>query len=124
MDLNKHVVKSAGLIDVEATLTAIAAACNAANEVYSNDAEKVGEAVSAVFDQYRGAFIQGDALRTIVVGKLNLTSLEAINAMGERVLEFVEANSQGDSSTYEVRKGRGIGRRADVPAKGAKPATA
>jgi hypothetical protein len=118
----KALVKKNGLFDVQASLEAVAIALNAANEVYANDAEKVGAAVNATFDQYKGAFIQMQALQSIAVGKLGCTSLEAINAMQLRVAQYVEANPE----TFEIRKGRGVGRVGECPAKGSKetPATA
>jgi hypothetical protein len=122
MEFNKDTfVKVNGLFDIEASLTNVAAALAAANELYANDAEVVGAAVAKVFDTYKGAFVNLDAVTTIAIGSMGLTSLEAINAMSERVNEFVLANSEGESSLYEIRRGRGVGRRADVPAKGAKP---
>jgi hypothetical protein len=120
MEFNKDTfVKVNGLFDIEASLTNVAAALASANELYSNDAEAVGAAVSSVFDQYKGAFVQMPALVTLTVGKLNLTTIDSINAMSERVKDYIGANS-GEGGLYDVRKGRGVGRVTDVPVRGEK----
>ena len=112
IDLNKSVVLSGGLVNLEATLVKVAEAVSAYNETQSNDLDTVGAAVHALFDKHVGAFIQVPAVATIAVGSLNLTSLDAIAAMGDRVKDYLKANS-GPGGAFEVRKGRGVSRIAD-----------
>lgn len=116
IDLNKSVVFTAGAINLEATLKACADAIVAYNETKSNDLGAIEEAVNAVYDQYKGAYIAAPALSTLVLGILKPTTLEAMTTLGERVKEYIKVNS-AEGGTLVMRKGKGGGfaRKCDLP---------
>ena len=114
IDLNKSVVLSGGLVNLEATLVKVAEAVAAYNETQSNNLDTVGAAVHALFDKHVGAFIQVPAVATIAVGSLNLTSLDAIAAMGDR-----QGLPQGQFRTgWRFRGSQGSRRGAQVRHRG------
>lgn len=90
--------------------------------------EQIAEAVSALFDQYKGASINMPAVASMTAQRLNAQP-ETFKVLSERVLDYVRANSQGETqedgtverpdSLFVIGKGKGGGcyRRADRPAK-------
>jgi hypothetical protein len=112
IDLSKSVVTKNGLVDLESTLVAVRDAVVAWNETQAADLESVGTAVHAVFDTYKGSFINSKALGSFVSGILKPTSLEAMSAVGERTNDYVKANS-GEGGAFRIVKAKGVCRVAD-----------
>ena len=126
MDLSKFVVRSNGAVDRAATVAAFNTALDA---VIVKDAEttgKVGEAVSAVFDEYKGAAINMPALCGMVCTKLGADK-DTFQSLSDAAKSYVQNNAQGDKdkatgevenpdSLFVIAKGRGGGvrRRADI----------
>jgi hypothetical protein len=126
MDLSKFVVRTNGAVDKAATLVAFNLALDA---VIVKDAEttgKVGEAVNAVFDEYKGAAINMPALCGMVCTKLSADK-DTFQDLSDAAKSYVQNNAQGDKdkttgtvenpeSLFVIAKGRGGGvrRRADI----------
>jgi hypothetical protein len=111
--LDKNIVYVNGLVDLEATLKSCADAIVAHNDCRRGDQEAVATAVHAVFDANKGAFINFKALQSFAVERLEVKSLEAWNVLTARVVEYVNENPE----IFEVRKGRGVCRIADLSEK-------
>lgn len=96
-------------------------------------AQQIGEVVSDLFDQYKGAAIGMPALASMAAQKLNAQP-ENFKVLSDRVLDYVRSNSQTTgseeagnlvehpNSLFVIAKGKGGGcyRRADRPAPEAK----
>lgn len=126
MDLGKFVVVKDGVIDVEASVTKFRNAVTIAAETRKNDLEVVAVNVAAVYDQYPGAYIQIDALKSFVLRRLDV-SPAAYSEIAERVHKYVQENTEagngiteaGTPALFVLKKGKGGGfaRRADLRAK-------
>jgi hypothetical protein len=121
LDLNKSCVYANGVVDMNATLHKVAQAIESYNESKLHDMVAVEAAVNEVFTKYKGTFVNVKALGTLVVGILKPNGLDAITVLTDRVDEYIKANS-GEGGTFEVRKGRGVARIADLSEKDAKKA--
>lgn len=119
LDLSKCAVLSGGLVDLEATLKAVAEAVTSYNVTLSNDMDRIGQAVHAVFDQYKGSAVNMPALTSLTIAKLGNVGPSEYQAMGERVHAFVKAN---EGTVFQIAKGKGGGckRIADIVAPAAK----
>jgi hypothetical protein len=119
LNLSECAVLSGGLVDLEATLTKVADAVNSYNVTLANDMDRIGEAVHAVFDQFKGSAINMPALTSLTIGKLGNVGPSEFQAMGERVHTFVKAQ---EGTVFSIAKGKGGGckRIADVVTPAAK----
>jgi hypothetical protein len=80
----------------------------------------ISAAVSAVFDQYKGAALTMPTIEGMTLRHLNAQPAN-YKALGKKVLDYVRANSSSDrdsGATFGISKGVGGGVRrwADVPA--------
>jgi len=116
--LSFDLVFSNGTIDRKASLAAAEAALDTHIAEYATEQETIRDAVNAVFDLYKGAFITmptigGMALRQLNAQPGNYKSLE------KRVLDYIRANSgpRNSNATFGITKGKGGGvcRWSDVP---------
>lgn len=114
-------VFSAGTIDRAASLAAAEAALDSYVAEYDTQNEVIAEAVSAVFDTYKGAnvtmpTIAGIALRSLNAQPSNYKTLEKL------VLSYIRDNTDQDGEAprtrmFRVKKGvgGGVARWSDVP---------
>jgi|SRR5579859_1874929 len=113
LDLNKCVVLSAGMINLEATLQKVAEACQTFNASNSNDLERIGQVVNALFDEHKGAHIQMKALKTFTMGRLEGVTVANYSNLEERIESFVRGSA--DRFAIEKGPGKGVCRIADKP---------
>ena len=116
----KHVVRSGGLIDRDASVAAFTAALDAHIVESETEGAVIAEAVGAVFDQYKGAAINMPALETFALTRLNVQP-ETWASLRTKVKSFVRDNStdtREEGGLFQGKKGSGGGVRrwADSPA--------
>ena len=129
LKLSNLVVLNEGSIDVEASVLKFRNALTIAKASHDNDLETIATGVHAVYDQFPGAYIQIDALKSMVLSKLGV-SPHAYGAVADRLHKFVQENTEakdgktasGADAIFLLKKGKGGGfaRKADM----AKPASA
>ena len=125
MDLSKFVVRANGSIDKAATLAAFNLELDTAIVKDAELTGKVGDAVNAVFDEYKGAAINMPALCGMVATKLGCDK-DTFQSLSDAAKTYVQNNAQGEKdkvtgtvenpeSLFVIAKGRGGGvtRRAD-----------
>jgi hypothetical protein len=113
LNLNRSIKLNAGLVDLEATLTAVAEAIQTHNAKHEGDLDAVADAVNAVFDTYKGQFVPMTMLTSIALTHLDVPTLEARAELTKRVKNYIDANPE----TFAVTKAKGTSRIADqVPA--------
>lgn len=125
MDLSNFTVLKDGQIDVEASCTKFRNAITIAAETRKNDLEVVANGVNALFDRYPGAYIQIDAIKSMVLQGLNVHP-SAYGTLADRVHKYVQENTEagngiteeGKPALFTLKKGKGGGfaRRADLKA--------
>lgn len=124
MDLATFVVLDSNKdIDVEASVEKFRAAVTKAAETRKNDLDVVSSAVATLFDRYPGAFIQIDAIKSMVCQALNVHH-SAFDAIGDRVHKYVQEwteagngiTEEGKPALFVLKKGRGGGfaRKSDL----------
>jgi hypothetical protein len=125
--------EESGNIDTEASVAAFRTALLKRIAERELEATSIGEAVTALFDEHVGVSINMPAVASMTCAKLNAQP-ENFKVLSDRVLDYVRANSQGETteegveerptSLFVIAKGKNGGcyRRADRPAKVAKPA--
>ena len=129
INLNKYaVIGSNGSIDMQATINKFSADLDTYDQKHGAQMESIGNAVNAVFDQYKGArlntaFIQGEVVRRMNIEPQNYKSV------CDKVQEYLHLHSQGKArqdgsverpnSLYLINKGKGggVGRRSDMKSK-------
>ena len=125
-----------GEIDVEASVNRFRNAVIVAKEKVSADLTRIAEAVSAVFDQYKGAHIQIDAIKSMALQRLNVHHT-VYTEIGDRVHKYVQEHTadskredgltvHGVAPLFVLRKGKhgGFARLSDQEAKPAETANA
>lgn len=116
--LSVTLVETDGRIDADKSRAAFDTVLS--NLIAERDVEvgQIASAVEALFDTYKGKPIAMPALASMAAQKLNAQP-ENFKTLSERVLDYVRANSKGDSSLFVIGKGKGGGcyRRADAPVK-------
>jgi hypothetical protein len=103
-------------IDVDASVEKFRGFVIQAAEAHKNDLGIIADGVSAVYNQYPGSFIQIDALKSIVLQKLNVHP-SAYGAMADRLHKFVQENTDtgngnnasGEPAIFRLKKGKGGG---------------
>lgn len=110
-------------IDVEKSVDKYRAVITAARDKQVNDAEVIAEATNAIYDQWKGAYIQIDALKSFVLQRLNVHP-NAYGELGDRVHAYINENlelgngitKEGKPALFTLKKGKGGGfaRRADL----------
>lgn len=126
MDLSKFVVREGGSVNKAATVAAFEKLLGEYITAQAERDGKVADAVSAVFDEYRGAHINMPALCSLACTKLGADK-DTFATLTEAVQGYVQANSQGKkdkdtgavenpSSLFVIERGRGggVSRRADT----------
>jgi len=116
----KHVVRSGGSIDRDASIASFTAALELHIVEAETEGAVISDAVAAVFDQYKGAAINMPALETFSLTRLNVQP-ETWASLREKVRSFVRANATDTREAgglFQVKKGSGGGVRrwADTPA--------
>jgi hypothetical protein len=112
-------------IDVEGSVTKFRNAVTVAAAKRKNDSEVVSGAVHTLFDRFPGAFIQIDAIKSMVCTDLKVHHT-AYGEIGDRIHKFVQENTEagngitneGKPALFVLRKGKGGGfaRKADLKA--------
>lgn len=105
-----YVVKVAGEIDVEATVQKFRAEVLNYKTERELEAETVGQAVHAVFDEWCGVNINMPALQTAALSHLNFQP-ENHKALSQKVAEYVRANNgtRESGALFHIGKGKGGG---------------
>jgi len=113
-----YVVKTDGEINVDETVNKFRAELLVYKTERELEAETVGQAVNAVFDDWRGVNINMPALQTAALKYLNFQP-ENHKALSQKVAEYVRANSgkRETGALFFIGKGKGGGvkRWADHP---------
>lgn len=125
MDITSFIVRSSsGAIDHEASIGAFANALLKIESEREAQEEKIGMAVNALFDQYKGARLNIPFILTSVVPKLGSTP-ETHKTLEKATHRYIQARSQGatledgtvenPNSMFVIGKGKrgGVLRRAD-----------
>ncbi len=112
-------------IDIEASCVKYRNAITAARDKQVNDLEVVSTATNAVYDEFRGAYITIDALKSFVCQKLKIHP-NAYGEIGKRIHAYINENleagngitSEGKPALFRLKKGvgGGFGRLADLKA--------
>jgi hypothetical protein len=117
--LSSYVVRAEdGSIDLDATCTKFAGDLLKYQAERETEAEVVGAAVHAVFDQFKGARLNMPAVTSLALQKLNVQP-ENFKTLSERVQGYIRdhAGEQGSGSLFGIGRGKGGGviRWADAP---------
>ncbi len=120
-----------GSIDQEASVVAFRGALARRIAERETEETQIANAVSELFDQYKGAAIGMPAVASMTCAKLNAEPANH-KILSERILNYVRENAQGKtaedgtverpSSLFVIAKGRdgGCKRRSDIVEKPAK----
>lgn len=115
LSISVDVVESVdGTIDQAASLAAARVAISKLAVQHETETQSLGEAVSAVFDKFRGETIKMPALTALTCQVMNAQP-ENFVYLSTRVAAFVRANA-GEGKLYKIAKGKhgGASRWADV----------
>lgn len=115
---------SSGNVDLDGTMVKFQSELLKFQAERETETAVIAEAVTAVFDQHRGANIQMPAIVTLALQRLNVQP-ESYKVLSERVADFVRANAgteRAEGKTFRIAKGKGGGvtRWVDVPEKAEK----
>ena len=127
ISLTVDLVTQDGHIDIDASTAAFRSAAIKRQAELETEQTEIADAVTALFDQYRGQAIPMPTVGSMVAQKLNAQP-ENFKVLSDRVLDYVRQNSQGEvkdgvaarpDSEFVIGKGKNGGcyRRADRPAK-------
>lgn len=94
-----------GTIDIESTLEGLESQLSALAASEENSAERIGEAVHAVFDAYKGQVLTMPALVNAALGHLSVTP-DTFAAESAAVAEYVRQRKDGE---FKIAKGKGGG---------------
>lgn len=86
------VLATDGTIDTDASLSSAKKTLLTYVAERETESEQIGEAVHAVFDQYKGASINMPALQSMALTHLNVQP-ESFKVLGERVAQYVRDNA-------------------------------
>ena len=119
--LQSYCVRNAdGSIDLDATVTKFSGDLLRFQTERELEAEAVGVAVNAVFDQFPGAKLNMPAVTSMALQKLNVQP-ENFKTLTEKVQGYIRdrAGDRESGALYHIGKGKGGGvvRWADVPVK-------
>jgi len=105
-----YVVKTDGEINVEETVQKFRAELLVYKTERELESETVGQAVHAVFDDWRGVNINMPALQTAALKYLNFQP-ENHKALSQKVTEYVRANAgkRETGALFFIGKGKGGG---------------
>jgi hypothetical protein len=104
-----------GTINVEATLEGLESQLSALAASEEDSAERIGEAVNAVFDAYKGQVLTMPALVNAALGHLDFTP-DTFATESAAVAEYVRQRKDGE---FKIAKGKGggVSRVCDTPPK-------
>lgn len=116
MELQNIVVRKNGVVDTRASLTAFKTELE--NLIAQEKAENavIEDAAHAVFDAQPGKAIPMPALLASITTALGATPA-TFTELSEKARRYLQAQAEGDRSTFIIAKGKGGGvrRRSDIP---------
>ncbi len=111
------VLDQAGNVDSQASSDAFDMALSAHIQERETQTEQIAEAVTSLFDQYRGTAIQVPTLSGMAAQRLNAQPANRKTISG-RVADYVRNNADGKGQNlFQISKGKGGGvkRVSDLP---------
>lgn len=107
-NLSGYVVRDGnGAVDLNATETKFRTDLQAYLTERAEQDTKIADAVSAVFDQFKGANINLPALETFVLAKLDAQPSN-YGELSAALRSYIKDNS-GEGGTFKIAKGKGGG---------------
>jgi hypothetical protein len=116
---NVEVVYENGIVQLEATLQAVANEISTYNTHLVSDSEQITSALTQVFDDHRGQHILKPTLIGSVLGIIK-PNLESYQRMSERTAQVIDAQVQSGILTKGQGRNGGFWRTSDVPPTAAK----
>ena len=116
-----------GKVDLEASVAKYRAACLQHIAGQTADAELLGSCLTALYDQYKGAYLNLDYVKSQVSQRVikahpELNEPSLFGNLAKRIETFLHDNT-GEGKTYSMVKSRGFCRTVDQPAKAAPTTT-